>query len=74
MLMIASCSSESNLSKNKINISAKATYANTAGRTTYANGLPADVVVTSFKINIRKLFRGVFFKCTVKNVDQLLFK
>ena len=54
MLLIASCSKDSNTtSQNKINLSAKATYLASAGRT--ANALTTNVVLTSFKINIKKI-------------------
>lgn len=55
MLLIASCSNDNNTNQNKINVSAKATYTNVAGKATDANSLPADVVLTSFRINIKEI-------------------
>lgn len=55
MLIMASCSNDSGSSKNKINISAKANYTNTAGRLSNGTALTSNIVLTSFKINIKEI-------------------
>lgn len=54
MLLIASCSNDSSSSQNKIRVAAKATYSPTAGKSR-VSALNADVVITSFKINIKEI-------------------
>jgi len=49
VIMMVSCSSDSSSSNGTLRIKAKATYTNTAGR------MASNIVITSFKVNIRKI-------------------
>jgi DnaJ-class molecular chaperone len=49
VIMMVSCSSDSSSSKGTLRIKAKATYTNPTGKAV------SDIVITSFKVNIRKI-------------------
>lgn len=55
LFLIASCSNDSSNNQNKIKIAAKATYNPTASRVTSASASNINVVLTSFKINIKEI-------------------
>ena len=54
-IVMASCSSDSSSNTNKMRIIAKATYSNTANKNAAGLVMNSDVVVTSFKINIKQI-------------------
>ncbi len=55
LLMVTACSSDSNSSQNTMKIVAKATYTNPAGKNATAASATSGVVLTSFKVNIKKI-------------------
>lgn len=54
-ILIVSCSSDSGSGQNTMKIVAKATYTNTAGKTGNGVVVNSEVVLTSFKINIKEI-------------------
>ena len=55
LIMVTSCSSDSNSSSSKMNIIGKATYTNPSKMNIIGTALTSGVVLTSFKINIKEI-------------------
>lgn len=54
-IMVSSCSSDTTSGKNTMKIIAKATYSNTANKNSSGMTMNSGVVLTSFKVNIKKI-------------------
>lgn len=55
IIFLSSCSNDSDSTQNTMRIIAKATYGNPAGKNATALAMNNDVVITSFKVNIREM-------------------
>lgn len=55
IVLLSSCSSDSGTTQNKMQIVAKATYTNPSSKNASEVGMNNDVVITSFKVNIREM-------------------